>query len=183
MAKLVLGEARNGKSRYARQIAETTTNVLFVATAEARDDRRTTLRRRRTCRETSLYSDRMKRTLALLIVAATTLPCSASRTVTDEFGHHVTVPDHPHRIIASSPASRMMSSPSASETTSSQSPTTCASQQKPTIKSLSIALNREQQATAPHYQSASCPLPHKPSRKRPMQSHTLSSLTLASSVA
>jgi iron complex transport system substrate-binding protein len=46
----------------------------------------------------------MKRTLALLIIAATTLPCSASRTVTDELGHHVTVPDHPHRIICLVPS-------------------------------------------------------------------------------
>jgi adenosylcobinamide kinase/adenosylcobinamide-phosphate guanylyltransferase len=35
---LVLGGARSGKSRYAQQIAEATSNVLFVATAEARDD-------------------------------------------------------------------------------------------------------------------------------------------------
>jgi iron complex transport system substrate-binding protein len=46
----------------------------------------------------------MKRTLALLIVAAITLPCSASRTVTDELGRHVTVPDHPHRIICLVPS-------------------------------------------------------------------------------
>ena len=46
----------------------------------------------------------MKWTLALLIVAAITLPCSASRTVTDELGRHVMVPDHPHRIICLVPS-------------------------------------------------------------------------------
>jgi adenosylcobinamide kinase/adenosylcobinamide-phosphate guanylyltransferase len=38
MVTLVLGGARSGKSRYAQQIAMAATSVLFVATAEARDD-------------------------------------------------------------------------------------------------------------------------------------------------
>lgn len=38
LVTLVLGGARSGKSRYAQQIAEAATSVLFVATAEARDD-------------------------------------------------------------------------------------------------------------------------------------------------
>jgi adenosylcobinamide kinase/adenosylcobinamide-phosphate guanylyltransferase len=38
LVTLVLGGARSGKSRYAQQIAEGATGVLFVATAEARDD-------------------------------------------------------------------------------------------------------------------------------------------------
>jgi adenosylcobinamide kinase/adenosylcobinamide-phosphate guanylyltransferase len=35
---LVLGGVRSGKSRYAQQLAERSNNVLFVATAQARDD-------------------------------------------------------------------------------------------------------------------------------------------------
>jgi adenosylcobinamide kinase/adenosylcobinamide-phosphate guanylyltransferase len=38
MITLVLGGARSGKSRYAQQIAERAATVLYVATAEARDD-------------------------------------------------------------------------------------------------------------------------------------------------
>ena len=38
MVTLVLGSARSGKSRYAQQLAECAENVIFVATAEARDD-------------------------------------------------------------------------------------------------------------------------------------------------
>lgn len=38
MVTLVLGGVRSGKSRYAQQVAERADNVLFVATAEVRDD-------------------------------------------------------------------------------------------------------------------------------------------------
>jgi adenosylcobinamide kinase / adenosylcobinamide-phosphate guanylyltransferase len=38
MVTLVLGGVRSGKSRYAQQVAEHADSVLFVATAEARDD-------------------------------------------------------------------------------------------------------------------------------------------------
>jgi adenosylcobinamide kinase/adenosylcobinamide-phosphate guanylyltransferase len=38
LVTLVLGGARSGKSRFAQKIAESATSVLFVATAEARDD-------------------------------------------------------------------------------------------------------------------------------------------------
>ena len=47
----------------------------------------------------------MKRTvLVLCLLAAASLPCSASRVVTDETGRTVTVPDHPHRIICLVPS-------------------------------------------------------------------------------
>jgi len=47
----------------------------------------------------------MKRTvLFLCLLAAASLPCSASRVVTDETGRTVTVPDHPHRIICLVPS-------------------------------------------------------------------------------
>jgi adenosylcobinamide kinase / adenosylcobinamide-phosphate guanylyltransferase len=38
MVTLVLGGVRSGKSRYAQQLAERAESVLFVATAEVRDD-------------------------------------------------------------------------------------------------------------------------------------------------
>ena len=38
MVTLVLGGVRSGKSHYAQQLAERAENVLFVATAEARED-------------------------------------------------------------------------------------------------------------------------------------------------
>jgi adenosylcobinamide kinase / adenosylcobinamide-phosphate guanylyltransferase len=38
MVTLVLGGVRSGKSRYAQKLAERADNVLFVATAEVRDD-------------------------------------------------------------------------------------------------------------------------------------------------
>lgn len=41
--------------------------------------------------------------LLLLCLAALTLPCAASRTLTDELGRTVVVPDHPHRIICLMP--------------------------------------------------------------------------------
>jgi iron complex transport system substrate-binding protein len=44
------------------------------------------------------------RLLALLALALCALPCLASRTVTDETGRTVTVPDHPHRIICLVPS-------------------------------------------------------------------------------
>jgi iron complex transport system substrate-binding protein len=46
----------------------------------------------------------MKRLFLLLWFAAHALPCRASHTVTDETGHTVSVPDHPHRIICLTPS-------------------------------------------------------------------------------
>jgi len=47
----------------------------------------------------------MKRSsLLLMLLMLAALPCSASRTVTDETGRTVTVPDHPHRIICLVPS-------------------------------------------------------------------------------
>jgi iron complex transport system substrate-binding protein len=47
----------------------------------------------------------MKRVLLFLcLLVAATLPSSASRTITDETGRTVTVPDHPHRIICLVPS-------------------------------------------------------------------------------
>lgn len=46
----------------------------------------------------------MKQVFVLLALLVTTLPSVASRTVTDETGRVVTVPDHPHRIICLVPS-------------------------------------------------------------------------------
>ena len=40
-----------------------------------------------------------KRILAIFCLLAAALPCCASRVVTDELGHKLTLPDHPHRVI------------------------------------------------------------------------------------
>ncbi|WP_263418182.1 ABC transporter substrate-binding protein [Terriglobus albidus] len=46
----------------------------------------------------------MKKTFAILTLLIATLPCTAARTVTDETGRVVTVPDHPQRIICLVPS-------------------------------------------------------------------------------
>jgi len=47
----------------------------------------------------------MKRILTLLpMIAILTAPCFASRTLTDEIGRKVVVPDHPHRVICLMPS-------------------------------------------------------------------------------
>jgi len=47
----------------------------------------------------------MKRLLSLLsLTALLTVPCFASRTLTDEMGRKVVVPDHPHRVICLMPS-------------------------------------------------------------------------------
>jgi iron complex transport system substrate-binding protein len=46
----------------------------------------------------------MMRLLLLLCFSALAIPCCASHVVTDELGHSVTVPDHPHRIVCLTPA-------------------------------------------------------------------------------
>ena len=46
----------------------------------------------------------MKQVIILFGLLVATLPCIASRTVTDETGRVVTVPDHPHRIICLVPS-------------------------------------------------------------------------------
>lgn len=40
-----------------------------------------------------------KKLAVILLLTLAAVPCLASRTVTDELGRHVTVPDHPHRVI------------------------------------------------------------------------------------
>jgi iron complex transport system substrate-binding protein len=46
----------------------------------------------------------MKRLLSLLsLIAVLAVPCFASRTMTDEMGRQVVVPDHPHRVICLMP--------------------------------------------------------------------------------
>jgi ABC-type Fe3+-hydroxamate transport system substrate-binding protein len=47
----------------------------------------------------------MKQLLSFLsLIIALTAPCFASRTLTDEMGHKVVVPDHPHRVICLMPS-------------------------------------------------------------------------------
>jgi iron complex transport system substrate-binding protein len=47
----------------------------------------------------------MKRFVGLFaLIAILTVPCSASRTLTDEMGRKVVVPDHPHRVICLMPS-------------------------------------------------------------------------------
>jgi len=46
----------------------------------------------------------MKQISTILALLIATLPCVAARTVTDEMGRVVTVPDHPHRIICLVPS-------------------------------------------------------------------------------
>ena len=46
----------------------------------------------------------MKRLLTLAVLVCATLPCFASRIVTDETGRTVTVPDHAHRIVCLVPS-------------------------------------------------------------------------------
>jgi iron complex transport system substrate-binding protein len=47
----------------------------------------------------------MKRLLSLLsLTAVLAVPCFASRTLTDEMGRKVVVPDHPHRVICLMPS-------------------------------------------------------------------------------
>jgi ABC-type Fe3+-hydroxamate transport system substrate-binding protein len=48
--------------------------------------------------------DSMKRMLFALLVTLTTVPCFAARTLTDETGRKVVVPDHPHRVICLMPS-------------------------------------------------------------------------------
>lgn len=59
------------------------------------------------------YGWRLKRVRALLsprvacaglMVFVVALPCWASRTVVDELGRHVVVPDHPHRVVCLAPS-------------------------------------------------------------------------------
>jgi ABC-type Fe3+-hydroxamate transport system substrate-binding protein len=81
---LMLGVVRSGQSRHAQQLAERSRQLLVVATAKV--------------------SDSMKRISCLLSLLVLTIPCAASRTVTDELGRTVVVPDHPHRVICLMPS-------------------------------------------------------------------------------
>jgi iron complex transport system substrate-binding protein len=44
------------------------------------------------------------KTILLLTLLAITIPANAARTLTDETGHQVTLPDHPHRIVSLVPS-------------------------------------------------------------------------------
>lgn len=46
----------------------------------------------------------MKKFLLLLFFSVAALPCWSARTLIDEFGRKVTVPDHPHRLICLAPS-------------------------------------------------------------------------------
>ena len=82
---LVPGVVRSGQSRHARQLAEPSRRASFAATAKP--------------------ADSMKRIFCLLsLLGMLTIPCAASRTVTDELGRTVVVPDHPHRVICLMPS-------------------------------------------------------------------------------
>jgi iron complex transport system substrate-binding protein len=80
-----LGGTRSGNSRYAQQLAEQSRPVILVAAAK--------------------LSDSMKQIFCVLYLLGTlAIPCVASRTVTDELGRKVVVPDHPHRVICLMPS-------------------------------------------------------------------------------
>ncbi len=82
---LVLAGARSGNSRHAQQLAEQSRRVIPVATAK--------------------LSVSMKRLVCLVSLLGTlAIPCVASRTLTDELGRKVVVPDHPHRVICLMPS-------------------------------------------------------------------------------
>ena len=42
--------------------------------------------------------------LALVVITLAAVPCFATRTLTDETGRKVMVPDHPHRVICLMPS-------------------------------------------------------------------------------
>jgi len=82
---LVLGGVRSRKSRYAQQLGERPRRTVFLATAG--------------------LSESAKRIFCLLsLLGLLAIPCIASRTVTDELGRKVVVPDHPHRVICLMPS-------------------------------------------------------------------------------
>jgi iron complex transport system substrate-binding protein len=82
---LVLGGVRNGKSRYAQQLAESSRRAVFVAATQLSESAKTIF-------------------CFLSVLAMLVIPCAASRTVTDELGRKVVVPDHPHRVICLMPS-------------------------------------------------------------------------------
>jgi len=80
-----LGGTRSGNSRHAQQLAEQSRRVIPVATAK--------------------LSVNMKQMFCVLYLLGTlAIPCVASRTLTDELGRKVVVPDHPHRVICLMPS-------------------------------------------------------------------------------
>jgi ABC-type Fe3+-hydroxamate transport system substrate-binding protein len=80
---LVPGVVRSGKRRYAQQLAERSRHAVAVA-------------------KLSNHTKRIFCALSLLGMLA--IPCVASRTLTDELGRKVVVPDHPHRVICLMPS-------------------------------------------------------------------------------
>jgi iron complex transport system substrate-binding protein len=82
---LVLADARSGNSRRAPHLAGQPRRVISVAAAK--------------------LSVSMKRLVYLAsLLGMLAIPCIASRTLIDELGRKVVVPDHPHRVICLMPS-------------------------------------------------------------------------------
>jgi adenosylcobinamide kinase/adenosylcobinamide-phosphate guanylyltransferase len=79
MVTLVLGGVRSGKSRYAQQLAERGNDVLFVATAEVRDDAEMRAKIERHRSERPAHWKTVEEPIELARILAE--PCEGSRVV------------------------------------------------------------------------------------------------------